>query len=173
VVEEELGAPIDSLFAEWDIFSFGEIGCTPTFRGLGEGRYSVGAWHMDARDKFDLPEDSGFTLGADQNLGDRLQLFARYACSDGTLTNVRQMGQLGSGLSGLLGRTEDLTGLAVSLNVPRNAPSRNETVLEAFHRFQLSEYNQLSVGLQLIANPGNAPDHETAGVFYARLRTSF
>ena len=45
--------------------------------------------------------------------------------------------------------------------------------IEIFHRFQLSQNTQLSVGLQLIANPGNAPDNDTAGVFYARLRTSF
>lgn len=29
-----------------------------------------------------------------------------------------------------------------------------------------------TAGVQLIANPGNAPDNETAGVFYARFRTS-
>ena len=27
--------------------------------------------------------------------------------------------------------------------------------------------------IQLIANPGNATDNDTAGIFYARLRTSF
>jgi len=163
---------IDSLFDEWDIFSFGELGYTPTFKGLGEGRYAIGLWHMDARNKFDLPEDEGLTVVADQNLGDRLQAFARYAYSDGTLTNVRQLAQAGLGLSGALGRKNDLTGAAVSLAIPRSN-SRDETTLEVFHRFQVSEYNQLSVGVQLIANPSNAPGNETAGVFYARLRTSF
>ena len=128
---------------------------------------------MDARAKFGLPEDYGFTFIIDQNFGERLQVFARYAYSDGTLTNIRQLGQVGLGLSGLLGRKDDLTGAAFSLAVPRSEASRNETVLEVFHRFQVSQNTQLSVGLQLIANPGNAPDSDTAGVFYARLRTSF
>jgi porin len=164
---------IDTVFNEWDIFSFAEAGYTPAFKGLGAGRYAFGIWHMDARSKFSLPEDYGFTFIADQNLGERLQTFARYAYSNGTLTNIRQLAQLGFGLSGLLGRKDDLTGAAIALAVPRNATSRNETVLEIFHRFQVSQNTQLSAGLQVIANPGNAPDNNTAGVFYARLRTSF
>jgi len=164
---------VNTVFSEWDIFSFGEVGYTPTFKGLGAGRYAFGLWHMDARDLDNLPSDYGFTFIVDQNLTKNLQMFARYAYSDGTLTNIRQLGQLGFGLSGLFGRTDDLTGAAFSLAVPRSEATRNETVMEMFHRFQVSQNTQLSVGLQLIANPGNAPDNETAGVFYARIRTSF
>lgn len=164
---------VDTVFNEWDIFSFGEIGYSPTFKGLGEGRYAFGIWHIDARNKLNLPEDYGFTFIADQNLTKNLQIFARYSYSDGTLTNIRQSAQIGLGLGGLLGRKDDLTGAAFALTVPRNEVSRNETVLEVFHRFQVSQNTQISVGLQLIANPGNAPDNETAGAFYARLRTSF
>ena len=164
---------IDTVFNEWQLFTFGEIGYTPNWPGLGEGRYAFGLWHMDARSKFSLPEDYGFTFIADQNLTKNLQVFARYSYSDGTLTNVRQAAQIGIGLSGLLGRKDDLTGAAFALTVPRRNSSRNETVLEIFHRFQVSQNTQLSVGLQLIANPGNAPENETAGIFYARLRASF
>jgi hypothetical protein len=163
----------DTLFNEWDIFSFAEAGYTPTFKNLGAGRYAFGIWHMDARSKFSLPEDYGFTFIVDQNLTKNLQIFARYCYSDGELTNIRQAAQVGLGLSGLLGRKDDLTGAAFALTVPRSDASRNETVLEVFHRFQVSQNTQLSVGIQLIANPGNAPDNDTAGAFYARLRTSF
>jgi hypothetical protein len=164
---------IASLFNEWNIFACGEVGYTAVFKGLGEGRYSVGLWHMDPRRKLSLPEDYGMTIIFDQNLGDKLQFFARYAYSDGTLTNVRQIAQTGLGLSGLLGRKDDLTGAAFSLSIPRSNASRNETVLEFFHRFQVSKRNQVSVGVQLIANPSNARANDTAGVFYARWRISF
>lgn len=164
---------VDSLFNEWDIFSFGEVGYTPTVPGLGVGRYAFGIWHMDARSKDNLPEDWGLTFIVDQNLTKNLQMFARYAYSDGALTNIRQLGQLGLGYSGLFGRKDDLTGAAYSLAIPERNSTRNENVLEVFHRFQVTRNNQISVGVQLIANPGNAPDNETAGVFYARLRTSF
>ena len=57
--------------------------------------------------------------------------------------------------------------------MPVRNTSRDETVLETFHRFQVTQNSQFSVGLQLIANPGNATLNETAGVFYARVRVSF
>lgn len=166
-------AQINSLFNEWDLFEFGEIGYTPTFEGLGDGRYAFGLWHIDSRSKVGLPEDEGLTVILNQNLGNRLQSFARYAYSDGTLTNVRQMAQAGLGLNGFLGRKDDLTGAAFSVNVPRNSASRTEAVFEVFHRFQVSDFNQVSLGFQLIAHPGNATNNGAAGIFYARWRTSF
>jgi len=164
---------IDSLFEYGDLFSFLETGYTPTFEKLGPGRYAAGLWHMAQRDRTNQPEDYGFTLIADQRLAENFQVFARYAYSDGTLTNIRHLGQAGLGWSGLGGRQDDLTGLAFSLAVPVRNTSRDETVLETFHRFQVTQNSQFSVGLQLIANPGNATLNETAGVFYARLRVSF
>ncbi len=164
---------IDTVFSEWDLFTFGEIGYTPTIPGLGAGRYAFGMWHMDARSIGDLPKDWGMTFIADQNLTKNLQVFARYSYSDGQLTNLQQSAQLGFGYNGLFGRTNDLTGVGFSLNVPERESSRTETVLEIFHRFQLASNNQFSVGFQVIANPGNAVESETAGMFYMRLRTSF
>ena len=164
---------IDSLFEYWDMFSFVEAGYTPTFEKLGPGRYAGGFWYMSPRERTNQPQDYGFTLIADQRLAENFQAFARYAYSDGTLTNIRHLGQVGLGLSGLAGRQDDLTGLAFSLAVPVRNTSRDETVLETFHRFQMTGNTQLSFGLQLIANPGNATLNESAGVFYARVRVSF
>jgi len=164
---------LETLFDEWDLFSTAEVGWTPVIEGLGPGRYAFMAWHMDARELWNLPEDYGFTFIADQNLGDGWQVFARYAWNDGPLTGIRNLGQAGVGRDGFFGREDDLTGFALSLADPSAHNVRYETVLEIFHRFQLTRHTQFSVGLQLIANPVNAPDNETAGVFYARVRTSF
>ena len=57
------------------------------------------------------PSDYGLTAIVDQNLTDRLQVFARYAYSDATLTNVRQLAKEGWGCK-VLGRDDDLTGAA-------------------------------------------------------------
>lgn len=164
---------IHSLFREADLFTFGEIGLTPKFDALGSGRYAVALWHMDAREKSGLPSDQGITIIIDQNLGERLQMFARYAYSDATLTNVRQLAQAGLGLKGVLGRPDDFTGLAASVAIPRSANSRNEGVIEIFHRWQVTPRAQFSLGAQVIIDPGNAPQINTAGVFYARVRNSF
>jgi porin len=164
---------LETLFDEWDLFSVAETGWTPVIEGLGPGRYALAAWHMAARDLWDLPEDYGVTFIADQNLGGGWQVFARYAWSEAALTDIRNLGQGGVGRNGLFGREDDLTGLALSVADPASNDVRYETVAEIFHRFQLTRHTQFSVGLQLIANPVNAPDNETAGAFYARLRTSF
>lgn len=162
-----------SLFEEWDVFSMAEIGYTPTFKNLGEGRYAFAIWYMDEREQDNLPSDFGFSLIADQNLTENLQVFARYSYAGGDLLNIRNTAQIGFGYSGILGRTNDLTGLAFGMTFPQRTTTRNETALEMFHRFQVAANTQLSVGLQLIATPGNALEYEAAGMFYMRLRTSF
>ena len=170
---QTIRAEFDTLFNEWDLFTFGEIGLTPTGKRLGSGRYAFGFWHMDARSLDNLPSDYGLTAIVDQSLTAKLQAFVRYAYSDGTLTNVRQLAQAGLGLNGFLGRDDDLTGVALSVAFSRRDTSRTETVFETFHRFQMTDRSQLSLGVQVIFDPGNAPESETVGVFYLRLRTSF
>lgn len=167
----EIGAY--ALFRETDYFTFGEMGSTPTFDRLGAGRYAVALWHMDARGKPGLPADRGVTVIMDQRLGVNWQIFARYAYSDATLTNVRQLAQAGLGLRGVLGRPDDFSGAAVSVAIPRSKASRPETVVEIFHRWQMTRRVQFSLGTQVIFDPGNAPQTATAGVFYARVRNSF
>jgi len=166
-------AGFDSLTAHWELFSFVEIGFTPTLNGFGAGRYAVGLWHMDSRTENGLPSDHGLTLLADQRLSEAVQVFGRYAYSDATLTNVRQLVQAGVGINGLTGRDEDISGVALSFARPRAGTSRNETVLEVFHRFQATRHSHFSLGAQLIIDPGNAPAKDAMGLFYARLRTSF
>lgn len=166
-------AGFDSLTDEWELFSFAEAGYTPTLDGLGAGRYAVGLWYMDSRSADGLPSDKGINFIADQRLSETLQVFGRYAYSDATLTNVRQLAQAGLGLNGLLGRNDDLTGLAFSFAQPQASASQNEKVIELFHRFQATRHSQFSLGAQLILDPGNAPSEDAMGFFYARLRTSF
>jgi len=166
-------AGFDSLSDNWELFSFVEGGYTPVIDGLGAGRYAVGFWHMDSRTDGGLPSDHGLTLLADQRLSEQWQVFARYAYSDGKTTNVRQLVQGGIGMNGLIGRDEDLTGLAVSFAQPQAGGSRNEKVVEVFHRIQATRHSQLSLGAQWIIDPGNTRNDDSMGFFYARLRTSF
>lgn len=164
---------ISSVFEEWDLFSMAEIGYTPTFPTIGEGRYAFSIWHIDARSRENLPSDYGMSFIADQNLTENLQVFARYSYSSGQLVNIRNTAQLGFGYSGIFGRANDLTGAAFAVSFPQRTSTRNEAVVEIFHRFQLASNTQFSLGLQAIVNPGNAVETEAAGMFYMRLRTSF
>jgi hypothetical protein len=156
-----------------DLFTFGEVGVTPTFEGLGRGRFAVAPWHMDARVGDNLPSSWGLTVVADQELSEWFQLFGRYAYSDGKLTNIRQLAQAGMGLRCLGGNANDLLGLAFSIAIPRNNSLREEKVLETFYRWQMTAHTQLSAGAQAIFDPSNAPTAGTIGVFYGRMRVAF
>jgi len=164
---------VSSVFEEWDLFSMAEAGWTPVFPGLGEGRYAFTIWHVDARSRDNLPSGYGMSWIADQNLTENLQVFARYSYSSGSLVNIQNSAQLGLGYSGLFGHTNDLTGAAFAMTFPQRTSTRDETVLEVFHRFQLASNSQFSVGFQAIMTPGNAAEYEAAGMVYMRLRTSF
>jgi hypothetical protein len=166
-----------SLFRDWDLFTFGEIGITPRSDSFGRGRYSVGFWHMAERTRFNLPSDRGYTVSLNQRPNDRLTVFARLAFADATFdapgTDIRRLLQAGFGLRGLFSNPDDMLGLAVSIATPRPAGLREEKVLEGFYRWQATRHTQLSLGAQAIVDPGRAPEPGTVGVFYARLRTTF
>lgn len=163
---------IDELFDEWRLFSWVEVGYTPKIEGLGEGRYRVAAWHMDSRELTGQPSDSGISFIVDQEVGEHISLFARYGYADGQLTKVRQLAEAGGAYEGLFGSSSDLTGLAFAWAEPYE-DLRNQMVLEAFHRFQLTGRIQLTLGMQLIIDPSDAPDTDAEGVFSARLRITF
>jgi porin len=159
---------------EGDFFYAAELGWTPLVEGMGRGRYSVMGWYIDERDRDTVtPSDQGLTLIAGQQLNDRLQVWARYAYADATTTNIRQLVQGGVGYNGLFGSPSNMTGFAVSWAQPRAPTSREETVMEVFERLQLTRFTQFSVGAQAIFDPGNNPDEDLVGVFYARLRIAF
>jgi hypothetical protein len=163
---------MDTLFDEWRLFEFAEVGVTPTIEGVGPGKYRVAFWHMDSRELNDQPSDGGVTFIIDQKVGERTSLFARYGYADGDLTKVKQSVQGGGAIQGLFGSSSDLTGLAAAWSEP-TADLRDEKVVEVFHRLQLTGRTQLTFGAQLIIDPSNAPDVDALGVFSARLRLTF
>ena len=57
-----------STLDQWTFFSYGEVGWTPTFNSLGEGRYTVSGWNIGERTQTGQPADWGVTAVADQQL---------------------------------------------------------------------------------------------------------
>jgi hypothetical protein len=155
-----------------DFYYAAEAGWTPTIEGMGTGRYSIMLWHLDSRNQngFASPSDEGVTLVAGQQLTDRFQVWARYAHADAKTTNIREIVQGGLGYGGLFGSPSNLSGFAASYAEPRSNASRDEKVVEVFHRMQVSRFTQFSVGVQAVFDPGNNPDEDRVEVIYARLR---
>jgi porin len=159
------------LLDEWRFFKWGEIGLTPTVEGVGAGRYRVAVWHMDSRGHTGQPADEGFSVIVDQKFGERVTTFARYGYASGHLTGVKQSIQVGGAVTGLVGSTADLTGLAAAWSQPE-AELHDEGVVELFHRFQLTGRLQLTLDAQWIVYPSNT-DVDGVGVLSARFRMSF
>lgn len=159
---------------EGEFFTFGEFGFTPTIENLGWGRYALLLWHMDQREMLALPSDQGFTVIGEQDLGEKLQVFARYGWGDkGTLTGIKWSAQVGMGYRGLLGSPFNLTGAAFGISDPTADGLSEEKVVEVFHRFQLTNLSQFSVGIQGIFDPSNAPEDDALAVLTVRYRVAF
>ncbi|MGH7244010.1 MAG: carbohydrate porin [Phycisphaerales bacterium] len=161
----------DTAFDTGEVFAWGEIGGMTNIDGLGSGRQRLSYWHSDASSVKNRPSDQGVSLSIDQELGPYAAVFVRTAYADATLTNVRQLYEGGFGFKGLTGVENDYTGIALAYAAPPNG--RAETIVEAFHRFQLALRAELTVGAQLILNPGNAPNDNAIGIFECRFRISF
>ena len=163
---------LEGFFEDDEFMYFVEGGLTPNFDGLGQGRYKLSLWHIDERDDANKDSDDGFTLAMDQDLGDRILAFARYGHADGDATGITDSAQGGLGIKHVLGK-ENLFGAAFGWSRPKDSDERDEKVIEVFQRFQVTESAQITVGVETIFDPSNAPDDDVLGVFSARFRLSF
>jgi hypothetical protein len=73
-------------------------------------------------------------------------------------------------VDGLLGSPDNVTALGFGYAKPTNGSLRDETSVDLFHRFQVTEHTQFTVGAQAFFDPSNAPDTDVVGVFSFRLR---
>lgn len=151
-----------------------ETGVTPTFEGLGKGTYRLTYWYKDAVERTDSPHGQGIALSMDQEVGDRLIAFSRIGYSDGDLKPAQALASLGLGVEEPLGRKDDFAGVAAGWNDPNSSleGSRQQYVMEAFYRLQLTPTMQLTPDVQLIFDPSNNDETDLIAVFGVRLRAS-
>jgi len=161
----------DSAFSTGEVFAFTEIGGITDIDGLGSGRQRLSLWHADASSVKNRPSDQGVSFSLDQELGPVAAIFVRAAYADARVTNVRNLYEGGFGFKGLTGVENDFTGIALAYAAPPTG--RAETIVEAFQRFQVALRSELTIGAQLILNPGNAPNSQAIGIFECRFRISF
>lgn len=164
---------VSEFFDEREYLTFAEGGFTPTIERLGNGRYRVSLWHIDDRELAGQPSDQGVSLIADQEIGKQTTVFARYGWADDGIRNVQSIAEGGVAINGLLGGDDDQTGLAGAWVQPTDSSLRDQYVLEAYQRFQITQQTQLTFDAELILNPSNAPDDDAVAVFSVRLRFAF
>jgi porin len=162
----------DTFFGDFNLFSAGEVGFTPTIAGTGRGTYRVTAWYRDAGDESGTPHDAGFDLSFDQRVGEHLVPFFRYGWAEGNVNDIEQMIATGVGWEGKLITQSDVVGIAGAWGKPTD-DLRDQYAAEVFYRLQVSPDNQFTLGYQLFIDPTFDPKNDVVGVFEARWRVTF
>ena len=163
---------LDKLF-DGELFTGYELGFTTQLDGLGPGTYRFTYSRTDRVDERDQPSGSSIALSFDQQLG-KVVPFVRYAYSDREgLAEVRQILTAGVGVFDPLGNQGDVFGLAAAWAEPDLSLLRDEYIIEAFYRIQLTPTLQVTPDFQLIINPSFNTQDDVVGVFGLRVRIQY
>jgi porin len=154
-----------------DLFHIGEGGVTVMLDGVGEGHYRLLAWH--ARVDSDSLDDQGVAISFDQAVGDEgLVIFLRGGVSDGDLATFDRFISMGVGAENPFGREGDLAAVGVAYGRPGDRNLREETIIEAFYRAQVTSWLAVTPDAQLIVRPAEG-DRSTVGVLGLRVQATF
>ena len=148
-----------------------EVGWTPEFEGIGRGNYRFTVWNVDEVEG--RSEESGFGLSFDQKVGERLTPFLRYAVNDGGGARTKRILAAGVGVASPPWRPDDMWGVGVAWGQPSDSSLRDQWTTEVFYRFQLTPTQQLTLGVQAIVDPSEAPEDDLIGVLELRWRVAF
>lgn len=167
-----------------DWFWIGEVGFGWSLAERREGRAAGGVWHhtgdwvrFDSADP-DNPQtrsNAGAYALAEQRVhqrvgeangsGQGLYVFAQFGWADADVSEAQWHASLGLTLKGTFdGRDDDSTGVYVSwVGLNEDAGyTRDEVVVEAFYKVQVTPWASIKPDLQVIFNPGGTDEYDTA-----------
>ena len=189
-VVDSLGSSADS-FEQTDegkLSAYLELGLLPRFDdplGLGKTRGTLRfyGFHVngdtDTRfggdGDFTARSGAGFGFSTDLTFGDGgWGVLARYAINEQNLTDFHEFASLGLLSLRPFGREADLAGIAAAWAEPARVSNlREETVIEAFYRLQVTETLQLTPDVQYIQRPAFDRDVSDTFVVGLRVRSQF
>lgn len=147
----------------------GEFGYTPgDLGGLGPGNYRLTISQSDATAT--VPSTSSVSLSFDQDIGERVGAFFRYATADDTFRAFDRRVTLGAQLKEPLGFANDRVGLAIWRGDPADTTLRTETGIDFFWKLQIADFLEVSAGLQMVLDPAIRTDRSKATLATIRLR---
>ena len=161
--------PLDSaetLFDTGETFKHLAVGWSPDWSDRYDQLVQVTFWQIDERDDAGVEAGHGVAFAASARLGQwRPFLRAGYAEDGGVLLD--RAVSMGFGYDARGG--QDLAGLAVSWGrAPDN--SRDQYTLEAFYRFDVTDFLQFTPSIQYVGGPANDPETDDIFVVGFRLR---
>ena len=156
-----------------DVFTIVEAGYRPRLLGK-KGTYRVSFWH----DSADLPRfdgsgtqsgDWGFSLNFDQQISEKIGIFARYGYADGDVRALEHFWAAGmTWIAPIPGRDQDVMGIGIAQgrisgelrDVAPFAPA--ETLLEMYYRIYLTPWAAITPDFQVVLSPGARRDEDAA-----------
>ncbi|HAI14787.1 MAG TPA: hypothetical protein DCM28_23980 [Phycisphaerales bacterium] len=133
------------------------------------GNYRVMLWHAQTPGV----DGSGVAISIDQHIASNLVVFARWGMADEQLGDFEQFASAGLGIESPFGREDCLAAIGVAWADPSDPTVDQETILEAFYRYQLNDMMHITPSIQAIFNPADSPQSDTVYVAGLRLQTTW
>jgi carbohydrate-selective porin OprB len=161
-----------------------EVGLSPKIGERG-GNYRFILWHqgspVERLDGSGLKRDDvGLAASFDQQITERLSVFARYGYADPQVSEISNFWSLGAALKGPLpGRDQDVLALGVAQAIPGRDARQfqglgdKETILELYYRVQVTDYLSITPDIQVLMNPGAGRADSTVVVTGLRAVVEF
>ncbi len=173
-IGDQAGTGFNTL-REGQLFIAGEASFEPKldqwFDGDAQGNYRFIGW--TARPDGAEAYGSGVAVSFDQAIGHGLVPFFRYGYAERAASDLRHFVSAGIGLEQPLGRADDLVAVGVAWADPYDPDLRQETLLEAFYRLQLTDTIAVTPDLQIIFRPGASNGLDVVALFGLRVQATF
>lgn len=127
---------------------------TPNIPGWGEGVYRL-TWSLDEANAT-FPRMETWSISADQDFGDRIGAFVRYAKADTTFRDFKRRAALGLQIKKPMGLTHDRIGIGGWWGDPTDPALREERGIEVFYNAQITPYLQITPDIQVVFDPANS-----------------
>ena len=144
-----------------------EFGWTPDFNNFKRDRVLLNYWNKDARELAGAPSGHGWTLSASHAVSEQLIPFLRLGYSNGGGgAPARESASLGFQYSP---RKSQSLAIGLGWAQPSDKALREEYVLEAGYKVQVTPQLSLMPDLQYLIDPANNPEQDSLWIFSLRM----
>lgn len=175
-------ADLSKKFIDFDSLDSGnweyvaELALTPSdVVGLGRGVYRITYSHADSTEAAasGVPSTSSVSLSFDQDLGERVGAFFRFAKSADTFRAFDRRTAVGLQLKQPFGFANDRVGAGFWWARPTDPTLRSESGVDFFYKLQVARFAEISAGAQVIFDPAFRTDKNNVTIGQLRLRLVF
>lgn len=159
--------------------TFASVSYTPTIKGLGDGQYSILVYNQPSV-KEQNGTTNGWSLNLSQNIGEKLNLFARVNGVSGDVATINQSWVIGAAYNNPLDRNPlDQIGLAFAYNkidekaVGNSLSSSAEKVVEAYWAWGISKWLTITPDVQFYISPAQNEKSDYGAAFSLRATLFF